>query len=173
MLWHHFLGGPLMARIALCFAVLTLVCACASMKEDTEAVRKDMDIKKGGTGLTSDVAEPARKDIVIQFDKSGVQPTTNRVLSGGNVAFANLSDEYANVLFPMSDVSKFGCKDLRPNFMKTARGIESVPLQGSSPNITLPCVPAKGTYPFKVGFFGRQSGQGDPNLTIDGVLVVE
>lgn len=162
-----------MARIALCFAVLALVCACASMKDDTEAARKDMDVQKGGTGLKSDVVQPARKDIVIQFDKSGVKPTTNRVLSGGSVAFANLSDEYANVLFPMADASKFGCKELRPNFMKTGRGIESVPLQGSAPNITLPCVPAKGSYPFKVGFFGRMAGQDNPDLTVDGVLVVE
>ena len=52
-----------MARIALCFAVLTLVCACASMEKDTEAVGKKMDIQKGGSGLTTDVAQPARKEV--------------------------------------------------------------------------------------------------------------
>jgi hypothetical protein len=143
------------------------------MEKDTEAVGKKMDIQKGGTGLTTDVAQPARKDIVVQFDRSGVKPTTNKVLAGGSVAFANLSDAWASVVFPMTDVSKFGCKELRPNFMKTGRGIESVPLQGSAPNITLPCVPAKGSYPFKVGFFGRQQDMDNPDLTVDGVLVVE
>ena len=143
-----------MHRLAPCLAALALTLACSSMSGPAKE-------------------EPARKDIVIQFDNAGVTPSPARMIEGGSVAFVNMSDSYAAIHLPLADASKFECKDLRPNFMKTATGLDSIPVASSDMRITLPCSLKKGTYPFKVDLFGRIASMGNPDMTLSGTLVVE
>lgn len=145
-----------MTRLALCLAGVVLLGGCA---------------QKSFT--TPNVKEPARKEVVIQFGDASVDPSTAKILAGGNATWANTSSSYGVVRFPMADKSKFECKSLRPDWQQTANGIESLPMASDAENIVFPCSLKPGTYPYKIDLFGNMSQMDNPAFTLQGTLQVE
>jgi plastocyanin len=128
----------------------------------------------GPEAITSpDVREPARKDVVVQVENMSMMPAVARVTAGGNVAWTNMSDWLAVVVLPVADASAFQCQDLRPNFVRTAQGIESLPMRNADIRVTLPCALAKGRYPYQINLTESVRSLDVPMSVLKGEIVVE
>jgi plastocyanin len=126
-----------------------------------------------------------RKNVVVQFTDATLHPEIARVTSGGNVVWVNYSAAGldGSVVFPASIRESFTCDELRPLFMKVAAGYQSIPIQGESENVTLPCPLKTGEYEYQLYLFssGTLSGGGqgagasmdNPQSTMKGKIVVE
>ena len=124
----------------------------------------------------------ARKHVVVQFTNATLHPSVARVLPGGDVAWVNYSMGMDGaVVFPASIREAFTCDKLRPIFMKTAAGYQSIPVTGDMENVVLPCPLKPGEYEYKLQLFegGTLMGTGDgsagmynPTSDITGKIIV-
>jgi hypothetical protein len=124
-------------------------------------------------------ASEVRRDVVIQFSDTSVEPTVARVEQGGSVAWTSLASSYTGVVsFPASIVGRFTCKELRPDFIVDGdRLVSARPLRGDSESLALPCPLQRGTYPYRIELGqGGDMGAGrelDPMRSLPASLVVE
>ena len=149
-----------MTRFALGLIALTLA-ACA---------------QEVPTYNTPTAEQPVRASQIIQINDSSVMPSTARVKAGGSVTFANDSGSglMAVVRFPSGIKDKLTCKDpLRPDWQYVADGIESIPMSSDAENVVFPCSLVPGTYPFLARMFGNLADMDNPQVQIQGTLVVE
>lgn len=144
-----------MTRLAVCLAVLTGLAACAQQP------------------FTSpDDKEPARKNVVINFGNADIMPADARVDQGGSVAFSNISSYAAVVVLPEDERAKFPC-EMRPDWAKVAAGYQSIPIQGDSDDVVLPCLPPPGTYPYTINLYRDLETPDNPDFTLSGRIIVE
>jgi hypothetical protein len=102
-----------------------------------------------------------RKHVMVQFTNMSLHPSHAQVLEGGNVVWVNYSGQYVGaVVFPESIKSAFTCGDLRPLFMKTDTGYQSVAITPDSENVTLPCPLTPGEYDYELQLFEAGLGMG-------------
>lgn len=123
----------------------------------------------------------ARRDVVIQLSDMDVRPPVARVQRGGSVAWTSIASNYFGVVsFPATIVSRFTCKELRPDFVVDGdRLVSSRPLRGDDEDLVLPCPLEPGTYPYRIEL--SESGEGggmverelDPVRSLPASLVVE
>jgi plastocyanin len=112
----------------------------------------------------------ARKHVVVQFTNATLHPSVARVLPGGDVAWVNYASGLdGTVVFPASIRQAFTCSSLRPIFMETAAGYQSIPVTGSMENVVLPCPLKPGEYEYKLQLFegGTLMGAGDGAAGMD------
>jgi hypothetical protein len=116
---------------------------------------------------------------MVQFTDSTVHPETARVLQGGSVVWINYAADYdGSVVFPESVKSSFTCDDLRPFFMKTGKGYQSIPIDEDSENVKLPCPLEPGEYSYEIWLFeglpdAPAAGMRMPQFKIPAKIVVE
>jgi len=129
----------------------------------------------GGGGAQSENQGP-RKDIVIRIGNDSLYPQTAEVATGGSVAWVNDSSYSATVSFPMSVLDGLSCSEIRPDFYKTADRITSIPIQGGTPDLVLPCPLEPGVYEYTANLFsgmGSVTELGNPQLQVPGKIVVK
>jgi hypothetical protein len=150
-----------MNRLALCLAAVLLVAACAQSS-------------KQQSFTTPDEKQPARQDVVVQFDNASVFPSDARLKAGGSVTWNNTSDQMAVVRFPKVDKTKFTCRPvLRPDWQYAADALESIPTGGATDRIVFPCSLQPGKYPYTISLFGRIADMDNPAFTLSATLIVE
>jgi len=146
-----------MTRLAFCLAAV-LLAACAPQQ----------------SFKTPDDKQPARKDVVVQFDNAMVFPADARIKEGGSVTWSNTSSYMAVVRFPKADKTKFTCRAvLRPDWQYVADAIESIPTGGGSERVVFPCSLKPGTYPYVINLFGSIADMNNPSFTLSANLIVE
>lgn len=125
----------------------------------------------------------ARKHVVVQFTNSTLHPAEARVLPGGDVAWVNYASGMdGTVVFPASIREGFTCSDLRPDFMKTAAGYQSMPITGGEgESVVLPCPLKPGEYAYTLQLYeggtlmgaGNAPGRMDnPTSEMSGKIIV-
>ncbi len=146
-----------MTRLALCLAAVLLGAACAQQ-----------------SFTTPDDKQPARQNVVVQFDNASVFPADARIKAGGSVTWSNTSSYRAVVRFPKADQARLSCRaDLRPDWQTTADAIESIPTGGASERIVFPCSLQAGTYAYTISLFGNLADMDNPAFTLSAKLIVE
>jgi hypothetical protein len=103
-----------------------------------------------------------------------VNPATAQVLAGGSVLWLNYASEFAAAIVLSNEtVVKFGCDDLRPDFGKVADGWRSIPMApGEDKVIRLACALPPGEYDYKVDLGRGEMDIDNPQLRLDGKIVV-
>lgn len=127
-----------------------------------------------GCGTPTSQQQPstnkARKHVIVQFTEATLHPSVARVLPGGDVAWLNYSSGMdGTVVFPASIRQAFTCSELRPIFMKSAAGYQSIPVTGDMENVVLPCPLKPGEYEYKLQLFeaGTLMGAGSGSAQMD------
>lgn len=114
-----------------------------------------------------------RKNVLIQFGNASLHPSQARVLSGGNVAWTNYSAAYGVVFLDTATAEALGCRDMRPIFAEVAGGYQSESISPSSEDVTLPCKPADGTYPYTIRLYMQaMEGADNPDSVMHGTIIV-
>jgi hypothetical protein len=120
-----------------------------------------------------------RKNVTVQFTDASLHPSIAQVLEGGMVTWVNYASESEGTIFFSDEVAKaFPC-DLRPDWMKTDDGYQSIPITiGTAENdLDLPCPLPPGTYDYEVWLFTRRVGRpdtmADPQSQMKGKIVVQ
>ena len=115
-----------------------------------------------------------RKNMVVQINNMSVQPEVVRITPGGSVAWDSWSDYTAVISFPISIRESFTCTQLRPDFTANGDRLISIPISGDDENLVTPCPLAIGTYPYRVLLSQDGAETFNPQLTLQGtVMVVE
>jgi plastocyanin len=128
----------------------------------------------GQQAVTSpDDHEAAQGSIVVQITNMSVMPAVARVKAGGMVSWSNMSDFLASVVLPMADASAFDCKELRPDFVRTDTGIESLPMRSENLRVMLPCALKPGRYPYQIKLAQGVQTVDIPTAVLDAQILVE
>lgn len=117
-----------------------------------------------------------RGSVVIQINNESINPKQAHVKAGGSVVWTNFSSYTARVAFPMSIMDELTCKEIRPDFFKTADEIQSIPIRGGTLDLVLPCPLKPGVYDYTANLFSGQGTVDDmnnPQLRIPGKIVVK
>ena len=139
-------------RIALRWAVLALAAAACANQQTPEV-------------QSPHTANVARENIVIQFGDMEVVPAVARVKHGGSVAWTSVSTNFRGTLsFPESIVSKFSCKELRPDFYVADGRLMSIAIGGGQEDVVLPCPLAPGTYEYRIDLTSGGEGVGGRSM---------
>jgi hypothetical protein len=135
-----------------------------------------------GCGMPTSKGPPStnkpRKHVMVQFTSMTLHPSHAQVLEGGNVVWINYADNYqGSVVFPESIASGFTCDDLRPLFMKTDAGYQSLAILPDSENVTLPCPLKPGEYDYELQLFegswmGPGAAMANPVRQMPGTIIV-
>lgn len=118
--------------------------------------------------------EPQQK-VTVYFTDANVDPATARVLAGGEVVWVNYAmARSGSVFFPRDTRGSFDCMELRPTFMKTGRGYQSVPIAREVGNVALPCPLDPGEYSYEIWLYDAGgASMGAPSARIPGRIIVE
>lgn len=120
-----------------------------------------------------------RKQVMVQFTDASLHPSTAQVLQGGVVTWVNYASESNGSIFFSDEVAGAMACDLRPNWMKTDEGYQSiaVTIGGAKNDLQLPCALKPGTYEYEVWLYapevGDPSEMADPQSQLKGRIVVE
>jgi hypothetical protein len=119
-----------------------------------------------------------RKHVMVQFTSMTLHPSHAQVLEGGSIVWINYSNNYnGSVVFPESIASSFTCSDLRPLFMKTDSGYQSIAIKPDSEEVTLPCPLKPGEYDYELQLFEPGIGMGatllDPVRQMPGKITIQ
>jgi hypothetical protein len=122
-----------------------------------------------------------RKHVMVQFTDMSLHPSIAQVLEGGRVSWVNYASMYeGSIVFSDEVAAAFTCSDLRPNWMKTGTGYQSIPITmgGASDDLELPCPLKPGTYQYEIWLFSETMGgdpaaMEDPQSRMQGKIIVE
>jgi hypothetical protein len=121
-----------------------------------------------------------RQHVMVQFTDMSLHPSTAQVLAGGSVSWVNYASMYAgSVVFSDAVAAAFTCKELRPNWMKTGTGYQSIPIPmgGASNDLQLPCPLKPGEYDYELWLFSNAPGgfeaMENPQSQLSGKIIVQ
>ena len=121
-----------------------------------------------------------RKHVMVQFTDFSLHPSTAQVLEGGTVSWVNYASLYSgSVVFSDAVAAAFACKELRPNWMKTGAGYQSIPITvgGASDDLQIPCPLKPGEYDYEVWLFsdspGGIGGMENPQSQLSGKIILQ
>jgi hypothetical protein len=121
-----------------------------------------------------------RKHVMVQFTDMSLHPSIAQVLEGGKVSWVNYASMYeGSIVFSDAVAKAFTCSDLRPNWMKTATGYQSIPvtMEGGMDDLELPCPLESGEYEYEIWLFSGSrddpAAMDDPQLRMQGKIVVQ
>ena len=119
---------------------------------------------------------------MVQFTDMSLHPSIAQVLKGGTVSWVNYASMYeGSIVFSNEVAAAFTCSDLRPNWMKTGVGYQSIPITmgGAMDDLQIPCPLKPGEYEYEIWLFsetiggGPGAGMDDPQLRMQGKIIVE
>jgi len=121
-----------------------------------------------------------RKHVMVQFTDMSLHPSIAQVEEGGTVSWVNYASMYQGSIVFSAEVAKaFTCSDLRPNWMKTGTGYQSIPIStgGASDDLQIPCPLKPGEYEYEIWLFeptlGDPGAMEDPQSRMQGKIIVE
>jgi hypothetical protein len=117
---------------------------------------------------------------MVQFTDDHLHPSTAQLLEGGTVSWVNYASLYSgSIVFSDAVAAAFTCKELRPNWMKTGTGYQSIPISmgGASDDLQIPCPLKPGEYDYEVWLFsnppGGFGGMENPQSQLSGKIIVQ
>ena len=121
-----------------------------------------------------------RKHVMVQFTDMSLHPSTAQVEAGGTVSWVNYGPmDEGSVVFSDDVAKAFTCSELRPNWMKTGTGYQSIPITmgGAANDLEIPCPLKPGEYEYEIWLFssgmGGPAGMDDPQSRMQGKIIVE
>jgi plastocyanin len=123
-----------------------------------------------------------RKHVMVQFSDMSLHPSIAQVVEGGTVSWVNYASMYeGSIVFSDEVATAFTCSDLRPNWMKTGTGYQSIPITmgGAANDLEIPCALKPGEYEYEIWLFtaGRMGagfgGMDNPQSRMQGKIIVE
>ena len=121
-----------------------------------------------------------RKHVMVQFTDMSLHPSIAQVEAGGTVSWVNYGSMYEGSIVFSDDVAKaFTCSELRPNWMKTGTGYQSIPITmgGAANDLEVPCPLKPGEYEYEIWLFssgmGGPAGMDNPQSRMQGKIVVK
>ncbi len=155
-----------MTRTKMILSVLLLVSMSLACAKTVHWMRYGDDDGDGGS-------KAARQNMVVQINNMTLSPRVVRVTAKGNsIAWDNWSEYLAVVSFPLSILDAFTCKEMRPDFARTADRIESFAAIGDNEDLVTPCPLKPGTYDYDVYLANSLANRDNPQLTLKGQIVV-
>ena len=91
----------------------------------------------------------------------------------------NYSTLYSgSIVFSDAVAAAFTCSERRPNFMKTARGYQSIPIGSEVDDLEIPCPLKPGEYEYEVWLFSGSmvnpaAEMSDPQSRMQGKIIVK
>ena len=121
-----------------------------------------------------------RKHVMVQFTDMSLHPSIAQVVEGGTVSWVNYASMYqGSIVFSDEVAAAFTCSGLRPNWMKTGTGYQSVPITmgGARDDLELPCPLKPGEYEYGIWLFsggmGGPGGMDNPQSRLQGKIIVK
>ena len=121
-----------------------------------------------------------RKHVMVQFTDMSLHPSIAQVVEGGTVSWVNYASMYqGSIVFSDAVAATFTCSELRPNWMKTGTGYQSVPITmgGAKDDLELPCPLKPGEYEYGIWLFsggmGGPGGMDNPQSRLQGKIIVK
>ncbi len=121
-----------------------------------------------------------RKHVMVQFTDMSLHPSIAQVLEGGTLSWVNYASmNDGSIVFSNEVATAFTCSDLRPNWMKTAAGYQSIPITqgGAMDDLEIPCPLKPGEYEYEIWLFsggmGDPAAMDDPQSRMQGKIVVQ
>jgi len=122
-----------------------------------------------------------RKHVMVQFTDSTLHPSIAQLVEGGTVSWVNYASSYEGSIVFSDEVAKaFTCSDLRPNWMKTGTGYQSIPISmgGAMDDLEMPCPLKPGEYEYEVWLFSGSmrnpaAEMSDPQSRMQGKIIVK
>lgn len=152
--------------------VLT-ICACVAIATVSAA--------KEPTWKQHPSKNAPRKHVMVQFTNTSLHPSIAQVTEGGTVSWVNYaSTGSATIVLSDEVAAAFTCTELRPNWMKTGKGVQSVAITmgGATDDLQLPCPLKPGEYEYEVWLYSERTGgglgqMGNPRSRMQGKIIVE
>jgi len=122
-----------------------------------------------------------RKHVMVQFTDMSLHPSIAQVLENGTVSWVNYASMYqGSIVFSDETAKAFTCSDLRPNWMKTGTGYQSLPVTmgGAMSDLEIPCPLKPGEYEYEIWLFsgtmgGDPAAMDDPQSRMQGKIIVK
>ena len=121
-----------------------------------------------------------RKHVMVQFTDMSLHPSIAQVVEGGTVSWVNYASMYkGSIVFSDEVAAAFTCSELRPNWMKTGTGYQSIPITmgGAKNDLEIPCPLKPGEYEYEIWLFseglGGLGGMDDPQSRMQGKIIVK
>ena len=121
-----------------------------------------------------------RKHVMVQFTDMSLHPSIAQVVEAGTVSWVNYASMYqGSIVFSDAVAAAFTCSELRPNWMKTGTGYQSVPITmgGARDDLELPCPLKPGEYEYGIWLFsggmGGPGGMDNPQSRLQGKIIVK
>lgn len=121
-----------------------------------------------------------RKHVMVQFTDMSLHPSIAQVVEGGTVSWVNYASMYqGSIVFSDAVAAAFTCSELRPNWMKTGTGYQSVPITmgGARDDLELPCPLKPGEYEYEIWLFsdgmGGPGSMDNPQSRLQGKIIVK
>ncbi len=121
-----------------------------------------------------------RKHVMVQFTDMSLHPSIAQVVEEGTVSWVNYASMYeGSIVFSDEVAAAFSCSDLRPNWMKTGTGYQSIPITGGGAmnDLQIPCPLKPGEYEYEIWLFsggmGDPAAMEDPQSRMQGKIVVK
>jgi hypothetical protein len=123
-----------------------------------------------------------RKHVMVQFSDMSMHPSIAQVVEGGTVSWVNYASMYeGSIVFSNEVAAAFTCSDLRPNWMKTGTGYQSIPITrgGARNDLQVPCPLKPGEYEYEIWLFSSDMGMGgvegmdNPQSRMQGKIIVK
>jgi hypothetical protein len=121
-----------------------------------------------------------RKHVMVQFTDMSLHPSIAQVVEGGTVSWVNYASMYeGSIVFSEEVAAAFTCSDLRPNWMKTGTGYQSIPITkgGAMDDLEIPCPLKPGEYEYEIWLFsstmGGPAGMDNPQSRMQGKIIVK
>lgn len=120
-----------------------------------------------------------RKHVMVQFTASYLHPSEAQLVPGGTVSWVNYGSLYeGSVVFKTAAANAVSCKEMEGQWMKTAVGIQSIPITmgGASDDLQLPCPLPSGEYDYEIWLYSggvAPDDMDDPQSQLPGRIVVK
>ena len=122
-----------------------------------------------------------RKHVMVQFTDMSLHPSIAQLVEGGTVSWVNYASMYqGSIVFSDETAAAFTCSDLRPNWMKTGTGYQSIPITmgGATDDLEIPCPLKPGEYEYELWLFSETMGgdlgaMDDPQSRMQGKIIVK
>lgn len=121
-----------------------------------------------------------RKDVTVQFTDTSLHPSIAQVMEGGTLSWVNYASMNQGTVVFSDEVAKaFTCANLRPNWMKTDTGYQSIPITiaGAANDLEIPCPLKPGEYEYEIWLYstamGGAIGTGVPQSRMQGKIIVK
>jgi len=121
-----------------------------------------------------------RAQVMVQFTDMTLHPSIAQVTEGGTVSWVNYASMYdGSIVFSDEVAAAFTCSELRPNWMKSGTGYQSIPItiRGESNDLEIPCPLKPGAYEYEIWLFSPGIGgigdMDEPQSRMQGKIIVE